>query len=248
MEEKQESPSEVLSGWLTDFCSSEEDRRRHMRKPARKDGFAYASNGKIAVRVKLRDDETGGPNGDFSDIAEDVDALAGSLDKIIKANWELGKDEVSVQGLDLDLYRAFNAKKQFAMENYTPNSRGLERFRCPCCSASLYYDDDEQELVECWKRDEEEGALLTNRIVVAVNLQGMNYRSTYYYCAENVAAVIKFAALRKSPIKDAWVCGGHCLMLRGEDWEAIMTRWPEDKSLSVIHSLPGKGQKTEKQI
>ena len=220
------------------FCASEEDDcRRFLHRPARLNGFAYASDGRMLVKARINAEEEKGEG--FQEDPELADRLIKSVDALVDSNLKLEKALFSVQGLDIKLYERFQTEREAALKDYKPNSRGLETLRCPCCNADLYYDDTEDELVEKWKRDEEDQYCIERRIVVSATVMGKNGPLTRYYAAERVADVIKFAALRDAPVREAFVCGDFCLALRGLGWTAIIAGSRLEKDVHVIHVLQG---------
>ena len=236
MEQSQESPSDRLSRMMECFCASEEDDcRAYLHRPARRNGFAYASSGRMLVRASMNAEEEKGEG--FQEDPELADRLAKSGDSIIDSNLKLEKTPFSVQGLDVELYKRFQTEREDALKNYKPNSRGLNRLRCPCCNADLYYDDTEDELVERWKRDEEDQHCIERRIVVSATVMGKDGPLTRYYAAELVASVIRFAVLRDDPVREAFVCGDFCLALRGLGWTAIIAGSRLEKDVQTIHVL-----------
>lgn len=220
------------------FCASEDDdRRAWLHRPARLNGFSYASDGRMLVRASMNAEEENGPSVGFQEDPELADMLVKNVDSLIDSNLRLKKTPFSVQGLDVKLYERFWKERNDALKNYKPNSRGLETLRCPCCDAILYYDDTEDELVEKWKRDEEDRYCIERRIVVSATMMNENVPLTRYYVAERVADVIKFAALRDDPVREAFVCGDLCLALRGLGWTALIAVSCLEKDMHVIHVL-----------
>lgn len=218
------------------FCASEEnDRRMWLQRPARLNGFAYASDGRMLVRASMNAEEEKGPSVGFQEDPE----IADRLDSLIDSNLKLEKTPFSVQGLDGKLYERVQTEREDAIKNYRPNSRGLQTLRCPCCNADLYYDDTEDELVEQWKRDDEELDCIERKIVVSATVMGKDGPLTRYYVAKRVADVIKFAALRDDPVREAFVCGDFCLALRGLGWTALIAGSRLEEDVHVIHVLQG---------
>lgn len=235
----EKSPSDRLSRILECFCASDgDDGRVWLHRPARMNGFAYASDGKMLVKASILPEEKG-PCVGFQENPEIADRLAKSVDALIDSNLKLEKTFFSVQGLDKKLYERFWTGREDALKNYKPNSRGLETLRCPCCNATLYYDYTEEELVEKWKRDEEDLDCIVRKIVVSATVMGKYEPITRYYAAERVADVIKFASLRDDPVREAFVCGDFCLALRGLGWTSLIAGSPLEKDVHVIHVLQG---------
>lgn len=238
MEQIQTSPSDRLSRMLECFCASDEyDRRVFLHRPARLNGFAYASDGRVLVMASMNAEEEKGPSVGFQEDPELADRLVKSIDALIDSNLKLEKTLFSVQGLDGKLYKRFQTERKDALKNYKPNSRGLKTLRCPCCNADLYYDDTEDELVEQWERDKEDRDSIERRIVVMATVMGKYEPLTRYYAAGRVADVIRFAALRDDPVREAFVCGDLCLALRGLGWTALIAGSRLEKYVHVIHVL-----------
>ena len=214
---------------------AEEDDRRALSKPVREDGFAYATSGKIALAVKMTKEEAEGPNGDFSDDGDATSIVAKSVRGVFEENWKEEKVRVSTEGLDVGLYTKYMEMEGEAKRNFQPNERRLESLTCPCCGASLYYDDDDRDLLEKWKKDEDDLYMIVKRIVASVDGAGID--GDTYFCMQDIAKVIRFSGIRNSPIEEAWVCGKHRLVLKGRDWEAIMMRWCDCRCLKVIHKM-----------
>lgn len=220
------------------FCASEDDDcRMFLHRPAMLNGFAYASDLKTLVRASMNAEEEKGPSVSFQEDPELAVRLAKTGDELIDSHLKMEKMPFSVHGLDGKFYERFQTERECSLKNYKPNKRGLETLRCPCCNADLYYDDTEHELVERWKRDEEDKGRIMRRIVVSANVMGENGPITRYYAAERVANVIRFAILRDDPVREAFVCGSYVLALRGLGWTALIMSSCQENDVHVIHVL-----------
>ena len=110
------------------FCASEEnDGRRFLHRPARLNGFAYASDGRMLVKARINAEEEKGEG--FQEDPELADRITKSVDALVDSNLKLEKALFSVQGLDIKLYERFQTEREAALKDYKPNSRGLETLR-----------------------------------------------------------------------------------------------------------------------
>ena len=236
--DEKRSPGMVLADFLEKFVSEE---RRDMDHPVRKNGFAYATNGKVAVRVKMHDDEAADEKGDFSDKDCIVDKISNSVDNIFKANMENKPVKVFFGCLDTEFIKKFRTENDKAQKYFVRNEEGHAECRCPCCSAELYYSREDETLYEQFEYDESKRRILSGRICLKVVLNKVDADDSLedriqYFPGEPLSDIIELSIRRNDPIKEAYVCGKLCLVLRGTGWEAIMTKryTDDDKRITVI--------------
>ena len=118
-----------------------------LHKVAIKDGFAYATDGRIAMRVRV---QTIDGDCDASHDSVPEDYPIDSLDTYMKNLPSHGWRRIAVDG---DNWRRLTTKLENTVKRKR-NEAERERHdryvmeRCPCCGEYVYYDKEEERLVE----------------------------------------------------------------------------------------------------
>jgi len=213
------NPAKKLADMLAPFVATEE----------RIDGFAYASDGRVAVRVKLKEEELGGPGDGFQEDPVVAESVQKSVNGVFDKN--LMNHKISVDGLDVELYKTFVQKSETASRSLETNPNKFDVFICPCCKNKLYLTDDGC-LVDADEYDANHWKEIISKICVEVALR----EEEMLFPAEKVAEVIKLAALRNEPIKEVMVGDDYPMFLHGDGWDALICKSYWSKA-DIIHTL-----------
>lgn len=214
--------------WQLEAFVGDEKYRPSLRRPFVKDGFVYATNGRIGVRIEMTQEEKSGfAAGDesFQNDPAEVKRVTDSLEGLMAGSGR----RIGLEWFSAKLANDFASKRNEVLEKLDSAPSCFSNVRCPCCGARLYWDDEHDELLDADEYCVEKQEDAVRKIVARADLDGTLFK------AEDLYSLLLLTARRGTPFTEAWLRDDKLLVLKGNGIQAVVARvWLVHNSDAVV--------------